>query len=1439
MISDARDHMLDLALKNRAFLERASNPSKRELKLFELGQCREARASVVVDGLIHKTGLKSHNSGIKTPILLDSGALGSSYVSKAWINENREAVRETYEISDTVTLGDGDTKQTINEEVDLLVDLKGPDGVTHSKAVRFKVMDTSFTHIIGLPDIEELFLDLFISLLRMGAARRAKCRKVESEKGMRHDSITLVDLGNILYYVQGFETVRKYHEFAVDNLSYVTDLEASTPKPHDMVDAWTSLLAPAPELDDLYEPSNFSEPLLHMSLTREEQLQKFMEEQKDRVSDSMIQNTDILKLLNSKGQKVFIPDGEWRGLQGLEELYPGGLELQWRDEIKDLRSSCKARPINPKLYEAVKKEFERLRKYFYIPSDSKVVSPLVIAPKATPPYVRFCGDYVKVNTYIDCPHGVRKNVRDEIAKIKGYSRFGEFDMANSFHQIRLGEITSNRLSVVTQFETVRPKFLPEGVSPASIELQKVVDFIFGDLDWVVAIFDNLLVCANSDKELYDRTEVFFDRCIKHNLILKMSKTNIGFEEVEFFGYRVTKDYYELTEERKQAVNSIPFPQNKKEVQKFMGFAIYFQPFVPGYASLAAPLYDMSTDKFDWNRKSWKVDYIAAFKTFKQALNDSQKLAFPDFDKRWVLRTDASLLGIGGVLLQEEIVDGNPHLRPIFFVSKKFSESAQKWSTIQQEAYGIYYTVYKLQGYLLGKFIEVETDHNNLKWMESSINPAIVRMRVFLQSYITHVRHIPGKDNGAADYLSRTFDNDSKETADLAAIFAAEDIADPAATESDRQDFDLLADALLHTDYASAAAYNITQDQLHVLLVAQQASWHVDDKSPLFANNPDYDQVIAILDDSTSTHLAAITRSQKQQQQPTHPTPTSSAEEGVGNDQSSEHNANGVPTDSQELLKQVHNGRAGHFGAYRTWVILRDMFPGHGIPFRTVQDFVQHCPICQKNNKPMRNNKLFPQYRTIKSLAFRKAVGIDHVTMQPASKNGYKGITVIVNLFSGHTELYPYKHSTGEHDALCLHDYFSRYGRFDEVHTDPGTDFKSKILEQFNRWYGITHIFSLIDRHESNGCERVIQEVIKHLSALLQEERIVDKWDEEEVISSIRLLINSAPLSERGNFSAYDITYGEQDQPYFVYGHVKERKHWTGVVGKIQESMKALRDASKKYQDELIDQRARGDNEKINLYQPGDFVLAQSREKMNSLKLMPRLLGPYEVIRQYKNDVVVTHMASQEQMTYHVEELTLFVGTREQAAMAALLDNDVYYINEILAHKGKPAHRTSMEFLIQWADGKISWDRFNTSKDSFGKTIQFQTYCDKYPELRGFLKTREQAEKDERLVHQDQIFDYQAGDYFYQDLETYGWDWYRDLNLPEAPQRRYYSKFKVGSKDENGYLVEDLDIPTDREHKAVKWLASDFLRFANKEIPDGGQRISRDLVRKLDIRSPSI
>ena len=89
---------------------------------------------------------------------------------------------------------------------------------------------------------------------------------------------------------------------------------------------------------------------------------------------------------------------------------------------------------------------------------------------------------------------------------------------------------------------------------------------------------------------------------------------------------------------------------------------------------------------------------------------------------------------------------------------------------------------------------------------------------------------------------------------------------------------------------------------------------------------------------------------------------------------------------------------------------------------------------------------------IKSMTFRKAIGIDHVTIAPTSEGEYGGVTVLVNLFSDHVELYPYKEST------AMHDYMSRYGRFDEIRADPSADIKSKTLEQLNEWYGVTHIF---------------------------------------------------------------------------------------------------------------------------------------------------------------------------------------------------------------------------------------------------------------------------------------------------------------------------------------------------------------------------------------------
>jgi hypothetical protein len=236
----------------------------------------------------------------------------------------------------------------------------------------------------------------------------------------------------------------------------------------------------------------------------------------------------------------------------------------------------------------------------------------------------------------------------------------------------------------------------------------------------------------------------------------MSKSYLGFQEVKFFGYIVRKDSFELGEERKTAIARIPFPRSVKEMQSFLGLCIFFQRFVPHYASKVAQLYDMTKQNFNWDVTSWKVDYHTVFKDAKQAIIDSMKLYFPDYNLRWIVRTDASKFGVGGALFQIKVEeDGSQILQILAMVSKKFSDRAVNWAIIQQECYGIYFTLHTLQYYLRGKFFELETDHANLQWMEASDNPLIIRMRVFVQGLVTVIRHIPGSQNKIADFLSRT------------------------------------------------------------------------------------------------------------------------------------------------------------------------------------------------------------------------------------------------------------------------------------------------------------------------------------------------------------------------------------------------------------------------------------------------------------------------------------------------------------------------------------------------------------------------------------------------------------------------------------------------------------------------------------------------------------
>nr|KYP41746.1 Retrovirus-related Pol polyprotein from transposon 297 family [Cajanus cajan] len=135
---------------------------------------------------------------------------------------------------------------------------------------------------------------------------------------------------------------------------------------------------------------------------------------------------------------------------------------------------------------------------------------------------------------------------------------------------------------------------------------------------------------------------------------------------------------------------------------FLGLTGYYRKFIKGYASIDAPLSSLlQKDNFYWTEQ-----ITITFENLKAAITRAPVLALPDFSKLFTLETDASGMGIGIVLSQEQ--------HPIAFFSKKLTPRMQRQSAYTREFYAITEAVAKFRHYLLGHRFVIKTDQRSLK-----------------------------------------------------------------------------------------------------------------------------------------------------------------------------------------------------------------------------------------------------------------------------------------------------------------------------------------------------------------------------------------------------------------------------------------------------------------------------------------------------------------------------------------------------------------------------------------------------------------------------------------------------------------------------------------------------------------------------------------------------
>ena len=177
-----------------------------------------------------------------------------------------------------------------------------------------------------------------------------------------------------------------------------------------------------------------------------------------------------------------------------------------------------------------------------------------------------------------------------------------------------------------------------------------------------------------------------------------------------------------------------------------------------------------------------------------------------------------------------------------------------------------------------------------------------------------------------------------------------------------------------------------------------------------------------------------------------------------------------------------------------------------------------------------------------------------------------------------------------------------------------------------------------------------------------------------------------PNAEIGGVTPAELKYGTRDHTRFQLPPPLSPGHSYGdLVRALDRNLAIVRSVTSSYQQILRIQRL-SKTPTHNKYQPGDYILwnpLETPQSFRSSKLSPKLLGPYEVIDQAKNDITCRHVITNIVSKLHSSRVTPFVGSSDAASKAALLDRDEYIVESIIDHRGNPKKVTTLEFLIRW------------------------------------------------------------------------------------------------------------------------------------------------------------
>ncbi|GJS30835.1 putative reverse transcriptase domain-containing protein [Tanacetum coccineum] len=296
-------------------------------------------------------------------------------------------------------------------------------------------------------------------------------------------------------------------------------------------------------------------------------------------------------------------------------------------------------------------------------------------------------------------------IDDLFDQLQGSSVYSKIDLRSGYHQLRVREEDISKTAFRTRYGHYEFQVMPFGLTNAPAVFMDLMNRVCKPyLDKFVIVFiDDILIYSKNKQEHEEHLKIILELLKKEELYAKFSKCEFWIPKVQFLGHVIDNKGIHVDPAKIESVKDWTSPKTPTEIRQFLGLAGYYRRFIEGFSKIAKPMTKLTQKKvkFEWGDKQ-----EAAFQLLKQKLCSAPILALPEGSEDFIVYCDASIKGLGAVLMQREKV--------ISYASRQLKIHEKNYTTHDLELGAVVFALKIWRHYLYGTKCTVFTDHKSLQ-----------------------------------------------------------------------------------------------------------------------------------------------------------------------------------------------------------------------------------------------------------------------------------------------------------------------------------------------------------------------------------------------------------------------------------------------------------------------------------------------------------------------------------------------------------------------------------------------------------------------------------------------------------------------------------------------------------------------------------------------------